>query len=89
MAKPVVNFVYKGILEPVLLEVGLLTRPTARFFVVSAVTAAVLYYAKPRSLFRKNGTAKPWTVSSNERDALAVPALGVSGIVGLVSVLLI
>ena len=51
-----------------------LGNPLSRAAVVAAVVGGVSYAAaEPKMFFRKNGTARPWTATSAEPDAMQCP----------------
>lgn len=80
--------IWGATVEPAFDMLGLMDRPVLRFVVVSSGTAAALWYAKPDTLFFQ-GKARPWVLLSQDKGAIPLNAMGLSLLVGALSVLFV
>jgi hypothetical protein len=83
---------YEHIVEPGfnLFGIGVKAHPFRRFLVVSSVTGFALWVYKPQSLFKDDGSARPWSLNPLNIDGgVPINWIGLSLLLGTMSILFV
>jgi len=82
---------YANVVEPPLdmLGIGVRASPLRRFAVVTLATGVAVWVFKPSYLFDENGKPRPFSITGNDVDGIALPWWMFAPLTGTLSVLFI